>query len=108
METAEKTQSKKATKAQMGDASNPVIIKRYQNRKMYNTQSSCYMTLGELQALVEKEVHIQVIDNASKKDVTGKTMIDILMQKAKASLDLHDKEVQDKIRTMIQNASIIA
>lgn len=109
MQTAtEKKTAKQQAKAQMGDQSNPVVIKKYNNRKLYDTQRSCYITLGELQAMLEKDVHVKVITNTSAEDITGQTMIDVLMLKAKKSIDLGSQEAQDKIRELIKTESIVA
>lgn len=99
--------SKKDQKLTMGDANNPVLIKKYANRKIYDTQKSEYITLSELQAMVDKDIHIKVVENETKKDITAATLLDVLVQKAKASLDLNDQEVQEKIRTLVKNASLI-
>lgn len=99
--------SKKDQKLTMGDSNNPVLIKKYANRKIYDTQKSEYITLTELQAMVDKDVHIKVVENETKKDITAATLLDILVQKAKASLDLNDQQVQEKIRTLVKNASLI-
>ena len=99
--------SKKEQKLTMGDSNNPVLIKKYANRKIYDTQKSEYITLTELQAMVDKDIHIKVVENETKKDITAATLLDVLVQKAKASLDLNDQEVQEKIRTLVKNASLI-
>lgn len=99
--------SKKDQKLTMGDSNNPVLIKKYANRKIYDTQKSEYITLTELQAMVDKDIHIKVVENETKKDITAATLLDILVQKAKASLDLNDQQVQEKIRTLVKNASLI-
>lgn len=99
--------SKKEQKQTMGDSNNPVLIKKYANRKIYDTQKSEYITLTELQAMVDKDIHIKVVENETKKDITAATLLDVLVQKAKASLDLNDQEVQEKIRTLVKNASLV-
>ena len=39
------------------------IIKRYQNRKLYDTHQSCYVTLEEIAQIIREGHEIQVIDN---------------------------------------------
>jgi polyhydroxyalkanoate synthesis repressor PhaR len=46
------------------------IIKRYKNRKLYDTQDSKYITLDEIVTLVKSGVSIQVMDHANS-DITG-------------------------------------
>lgn len=69
--------SKKEQKASMGDPSNPVLIKRYQNRKLYNTQTSCYITLDDIQNMVENDTHFVVIDQKTRVDRTGEVLVAI-------------------------------
>jgi polyhydroxyalkanoate synthesis repressor PhaR len=58
----------------------PVLIKRYQNRKLYNTQSKSYITLDELADLVREEQEIKVIDNKIGKDITAVTLSQIIFE----------------------------
>ena len=39
------------------------IIKRYQNRKLYDTHQTCYVTLEEIAQIIREGHEIQVIDN---------------------------------------------
>jgi len=51
------------------------VVKRYQNRKLYDTETSRYVTLTELNAFVKAGREVMVIDNASKRDITAKTLL---------------------------------
>jgi polyhydroxyalkanoate synthesis repressor PhaR len=62
---------------------NPRVIKRYQNRKLYDTTDSCYVTLEDIAELVKQGEDIQVIDNASKEDLTGVTLSQIIFEEEK-------------------------
>ena len=48
-------------------------IKRYQNRKLYDTFQSCYVTLEEIAQIIREGNEIQVIDNKTKNDITYMT-----------------------------------
>jgi polyhydroxyalkanoate synthesis repressor PhaR len=64
------------------------IIKRYQNRKLYDTHQSCYVTLEEIAQIVREGSDIQVIDNKTKVDITYITQIQLLFdQERKASVN---------------------
>jgi polyhydroxyalkanoate synthesis repressor PhaR len=56
----------------------PVIIKRYRNRKLYNTQSKRYVTLEEIEELIKQHEEIKVIDNDSENDITATTLSQII------------------------------
>jgi polyhydroxyalkanoate synthesis repressor PhaR len=66
----------------MGDVR---IIKRYQNRKLYDTHQSCYVTLEEIAQIIRDGNEIQVIDNKSKNDITYITQIQLLFDQEKKS-----------------------
>jgi polyhydroxyalkanoate synthesis repressor PhaR len=55
-----------------------VLIKRYANRKLYNTETSRYITLRGIAELVEQEREVRVIDNESGEDITSTTLSQIL------------------------------
>lgn len=55
------------------------VIKRYANRKMYDSARSCYVTLEEIAEMVRSGEEIAVIDNRSKADVTEVTLTQALL-----------------------------
>ncbi len=58
-------------------------IKRYPNRKLYNTETKQYITLEELADLIRSGEEIHVIDNASGADLTALTMTQVLFEQVK-------------------------
>ncbi len=59
------------------------IVKRYQNRKLYDTTDSCYVTLDDISELIKQGEDIQVIDNASREDLTSITLSQIIFEEEK-------------------------
>jgi polyhydroxyalkanoate synthesis repressor PhaR len=59
------------------------IIKRYSNRKLYDTESKRYVTLEEVSALVKGGQDVRVLDNATSEDLTNVTLSQILLEKEK-------------------------
>lgn len=57
-----------------------VIIKRYRNRKLYNTQSKRYITLEEIEELIKEREEVQVIDNSTGNDITSTTLSQIIFE----------------------------
>jgi len=57
----------------------PRLIKRYANRKMYDTARSCYITLEEVAEIVRAGEEVRVIDNKSKEDLTEVTLAQALL-----------------------------
>lgn len=63
------------------------IIKRYSNRKLYDTKDSRYVTLLQIAEMVRTSDDVQIIDNNTKEDLTEVTLAQIIYeeQKQKAS-----------------------
>lgn len=59
------------------------IIKRYRNRKLYDTKQSCYVTLNDIAKMIHKDEPIRVIDNSSKMDITASTLTQIIFETEK-------------------------
>ncbi|MCL2626758.1 MAG: polyhydroxyalkanoate synthesis regulator DNA-binding domain-containing protein [Cystobacterineae bacterium] len=69
----------------------PKIIKRYSNRKLYDTSHSCYVTLDDIARMVMEGHEIQVLDNTTKKDLTAITLAHIVLEqeRKKRRMPLH-------------------
>jgi len=59
------------------------IIKRYQNRKLYDTQQSCYVTLDDIAKMIRNNEEVKVIDNKTKNDITASTLTQIVFESEK-------------------------
>ncbi|MBU1897115.1 polyhydroxyalkanoate synthesis regulator DNA-binding domain-containing protein [Myxococcota bacterium] len=59
------------------------IIKRYANRKLYDTNESRYVTLEQLAQMIHDGEALQIIDNTTKEDLTAVTMAQILVEQEK-------------------------
>lgn len=59
------------------------IIKRYQNRKLYDTQESSYVTLDEIAKMIRNGEDLRVIDNKTKNDITASTLTQLLYESEK-------------------------
>jgi len=60
------------------------IIKRYSNRKLYDTRDSRYVTLLQIADMVRAGEDVQIIDNASKEDKTEVTLALIISEELKS------------------------
>lgn len=61
------------------------MIKKYQNRKLYDTKNSCYITLEDIAKMVKMGEEVRVVDNKSKNDVTSVILTQILVDQEKAT-----------------------
>ncbi len=66
-------------KAASGEAGDAIIIKKYANRRLYNTSSSSYITLDDLAKMVRDNVEFQVLDAKSGDDITHSILTQIIM-----------------------------
>lgn len=59
------------------------IIKRYSNRKLYDTEDKRYITLEQIQQLVQDGQDIKVVENQTGEDLTTVTLSQILLEQEK-------------------------
>lgn len=57
-----------------------VIIKKYANRRLYNTRSSSYITLDHLAAMTREGINYKVLDAKSGNDITHTILTQIIME----------------------------
>jgi polyhydroxyalkanoate synthesis repressor PhaR len=60
------------------------VIKRYSNRKLYDTKDSRYVTLLQIAEMVRTGEDVQIIDNNTKDDLTEVTLAQIIYEEQKA------------------------
>ena len=61
----------------------PILIKRYANRKLYDPGRSRYVTLEELEELIRQGREIRVMDAVSGEDLTTQTLAQIILDTAR-------------------------
>jgi polyhydroxyalkanoate synthesis repressor PhaR len=59
------------------------VIKRYANRKLYDTQHSRYVTLDQISEMIREGDDVKIIDNKSKEDLTSVTLAQIIFEEEK-------------------------
>jgi polyhydroxyalkanoate synthesis repressor PhaR len=67
----------------MEEGKKPRVIKRYTNRKLYDTEESRYVTLEEIAGLVKAGEEVQIVDNRTGNDLTEVTLAQILYEEQK-------------------------
>ena len=63
----------------MAKSSDKVTIKKYANRRLYDTESSTYITLDRLAAMVREGREFQVVDAKSGEDITRQVLTQIIV-----------------------------
>lgn len=59
------------------------LIKRYPNRKLYDTETKRYINLDEIADLIRKGSDIRVVDNATGEDLTALTLTQVILEQEK-------------------------
>lgn len=67
---------------------NKILIKKYPNRRLYNTKVSTYITINDVAELIRQGFRVEVRDATSDEDVTGLVLTQIIMDKAKKNQGL--------------------
>src|SRR5438132_833896 len=61
----------------------PKVIKRYTNRKLYDTEESRYVTLDEIAEMIKAGGEVKILDNRTKEDLTSVTLAQIIFEEEK-------------------------
>jgi polyhydroxyalkanoate synthesis repressor PhaR len=59
------------------------LIKRYESRKLYDTEESRYVSLDEIATWVRTGQEVRVVDNATNNDVTSQTLTQIILDEGR-------------------------
>src|SRR5437016_1523296 len=76
----------------------PKVIKRYTNRKLYDTVESRYVTLDEIAQMVKQGVEVKIVDNRSKEDLTSVTLAQIVFEEEKKTTRMPLSVLREIIR----------
>ena len=63
--------------------SQPVIIRKYGNRRLYDTSASRYINLEDIAAMVRNGTEVQVLDAKTGEDLTRVTLTQVIVENAK-------------------------
>jgi polyhydroxyalkanoate synthesis repressor PhaR len=64
------------------------LIKRYESRKLYDTEESRYVSLDEIAAWIRGGQEVRVVDNATNSDVTSQTLTQIILEEGRKGTSL--------------------
>ena len=80
------------------------IIKKYPNRRLYDTKDSKYITLGDIAILVSENKEFVVIDNKTGKELTKSILLQIIIDKEQNSDSIFSTEVLIQIIQSYENS----
>src|SRR6056300_1960705 len=61
-------------------AANQVVIRKYANRRLYDTNASRYVTIDDLKLMVKNSLDVRVIDAKNGQDLTRLTLVQIILE----------------------------
>ena len=84
------------------------IVKRYANRKLYDTQRSRYVTLEQIADMIRSGEDVKIVDNNSKEDLTAITLTQIIFEEEKKQSFLPLSALRNIIQSGANNISQVA
>ncbi len=73
------------------------IVKRYENRKLYDTEARRYISLMDIAKLIRDGIDIKVVDNKTGDDLTAQTLTQVILEEGKQGRPLLSKEALHSI-----------
>lgn len=80
-----------------------IEIKKYSNRRLYNTETSAYITLDDIVGLIKKELDFKVIDVDTQSDITSTILTQIVLEKENAGVNLIPAHILKQIILFNEN-----
>jgi len=77
------------------------IVKRYRNRKLYDTTDKKYIKLADIEAMIRNNENVKIIDNVTSEDITRHVLTQLIMRSEPGKSD--HRVPMEGLRDMIQN-----
>ena len=88
----------------MTEATKPLLIKRYASRRLYNTETSDYVTLEDISGFIRSGREVQIIDLKSGDDLTRQYLLQIVAEhESKGDTVLPTNVLTDLVRSYATN-----
>ncbi len=80
------------------------LIKKYPNRRLYDTQTSTYITLADVKQLVLEHENFQVVDAKSGEDLTRQILLQIILEEESGGMPMFSAQMLAQIIRFYGNA----
>jgi polyhydroxyalkanoate synthesis repressor PhaR len=98
MSTKAKTRRAKAgTAASEGGKNAPRVIRKYPNRRLYDTVESRYVTLADIRRLVVERIDFVVLDRKSQQDITRSILLQVIAEQEGAGEPLMSRDFLSQV-----------
>jgi polyhydroxyalkanoate synthesis repressor PhaR len=92
----------------MPDTDKPLLIKRYASRRLYNTETSDYVTLEDIAGFIRQGRDVQIVDLKSGDDLTRQYLLQIIAEhEANGENVLPTNVLTDLVRTYTTQAATV-
>jgi len=75
------------------------VIKRYSNRKLYDTIESKYVTLNDISEMIRNGIDVKIIDNQTNRDITSSVLAHVLFNEERSRSSLSIGILKDLIKS---------
>lgn len=75
------------------ETDNVRLIKKYPNRRLYDTQESCYITLDDARQMVIENTAFKVVDKKTEEDLTSSILLQIILEQENSGEPLFNTDV---------------
>ena len=82
----------------------PRMIKKYPNRRLYDTETSSYITLADVKKLVLEHVEFKVVDAKTHEDLTRSILLQIILEEETAGVPMFSSDMLSQIIRFYGNA----
>ena len=73
------------------------LIKKYPNRRLYDTKTSSYITLADVKQMVLKQEEFQVVDAKSGEDLTRQILLQIILDEESGGVPMFSSELLSQL-----------
>ena len=73
------------------------LIKKYPNRRLYDTKTSSYITLADVKQMVLKQEEFQVVDAKSGEDLTRQILLQIILEEESGGVPMFSSELLSQL-----------
>ena len=80
-----------------------IEIKKYSNRRLYNTETSEYVTQEDIVGLIKENQKFRIIDSESKKNITSSVLMQIILERENSGTNLVPEDFLKQIILFYEN-----
>jgi len=85
------------TEAEPGRTDGPRVLKKYPNRRLYDTRSSSYITISDVKKMVLDGETFEVLDAKSGEDLTRSILLQIILEEESAGMPMFSTQMLAQI-----------